>query len=273
MGWGDEIMVTAQARRMQEKDPRAVHVTDRYGVARWHPIWDGNPRIARPSYLPRGGVQVLRNYPGNRPYLDYRRFNNADRAQAYVYTDFRVEPGEIYLSAAELRLAGLARGAVIVEPNIKSKASPNKDWGWERWEALVRELRWRDRDLRLVQIGGAASRSLPLVERIVTPTVREACGVLSGAALLISPEGGLHHAAAALGIRAVVIFGGFISPQTTGYDCHLNLFTGGRACGMRQPCAHCSSAMAAIAPAAVAGSALEFLRGGESHALRLSAAG
>jgi FkbM family methyltransferase len=58
-----------------------------------------------------------------------------------------------------------------------------------------------------------------------------AAGVLSGASLLISPEGGLHHAAAALGVRAVVIFGGFISPATTGYALHTNLFTAARPAG------------------------------------------
>jgi hypothetical protein len=31
MGWGDEVMITAQARRMQERDPRPVVVRDRDG--------------------------------------------------------------------------------------------------------------------------------------------------------------------------------------------------------------------------------------------------
>jgi hypothetical protein len=130
---------------------------------------------------------------------------------------------------AEKALGELARGAVILEPNIKPRP-------------------------RRIRIGAGragsgsrhAARSAPGPDRRAgTPRSRASSSfrratfarppASSGAALLISPEGGLHHAAAALGVRAVVIFGGFISPATTGYELHTNLFTGGQACGMRIP--------------------------------------
>jgi hypothetical protein len=264
MGWGDEIMVTAQARRLQERDPRKVAVIGADHRQRWSAIWEGNPRIVRPGELRSlAGVQLLRNGPGARPYLDYARFNNRDRSAALVFTQFRAEPGEIYLSAAEAELGRQARGAVILEPSIKLGASPNKAWGWARWQRLAELLR----DLRLVQIGPAGTRSLLGVELIETRDFRQACGVLSGAALLIAPEGGLHHAAAALGIPAVVIFGGFISPATTGYEGHVNLFSADQACGMRAPCAHCAEAMGRIVPEEVAAIAR-----GELHKARLEAA-
>ena len=61
----------------------------------------------------------------------------------------------------------------------------------------------------------------------------------------------LMHAAAALKVPAVVIYGGFISPKVTGYPLHRNLFTGGTPCGMRTNCKHCRDAMAAILPTTV----------------------
>ena len=61
------------------------------------------------------------------------------------------------------------------------------------------------------------------------------------------PEGGLHHAAAALGTPTIVIFGGFISPRQTGYPHQVNLFTGGTPCGMRRRCDHCEQAMRRVA--------------------------
>jgi ADP-heptose:LPS heptosyltransferase len=263
MGWGDEIMVTAQARRLQERDPRRVVVRSRKGLARWHPIWDGNPRLVPPGEFEgrvpaeTDAIQVLDNFPGRRPYLAYGKFNNRDRSQALVFrSDFRVEPGEIYLTEDEKKLAELARDRIVLEPNIKPGASPNKDWGFERWEALKREL-WGE---RLIQIGAPGVRTLEGVRFIPTRDVREAAAVLAGAELLIAPEGGLHHAAAALGVPAVVIFGGFISPATTGYESHRNLFTGGHACGMRIPCSHCRRAMAEIRPLEVAAAARELLR-------------
>jgi ADP-heptose:LPS heptosyltransferase len=257
MGWGDEIMVTAQARRMQRTDPRPVAVRSKKGGARWHPIWDNNPRLARPdSFVSGGDVQWCENYPGRRPYLDYKRFDNRNPATPLVFVpSFRVEPGEIYFSAQERELAKHGRGRIIIEPNIKPGASPNKDWSWSRWRRLARELR----DLPLLQLGVPGSRVLEGVQFLSTLNMRTAAAILAGAELVIAPEGGLHHAAAALGVRAVVIFGGFISPATTGYDMHRNLFTGGQACGMRIPCRHCADAMAKITPAQVAAAAREQL--------------
>jgi ADP-heptose:LPS heptosyltransferase len=75
--------------------------------------------------------------------------------------------------------------------------------------------------------------------------------VLSRTKAAVLPEGGLHHAAAALGLKCIVIYGGFISPDQTGYDLHINLFTGGTPCGSRKSCQHCKDAMAKIEPAQV----------------------
>ena len=52
--------------------------------------------------------------------------------------------------------------------------------------------------------------------------------------------------AATVKAKGVVIFGGFIPPEITGYDFHTNLFTGGEACGSRYSCKHCKAAMEAI---------------------------
>jgi ADP-heptose:LPS heptosyltransferase len=75
-----------------------------------------------------------------------------------------------------------------------------------------------------------------------------AAATLSRARAAVLPEGGLHHAAAAVGVKSIVIYGGYISPQQTGYNLHENIFTGGEPCGMRIPCRHCEKAMASIAP-------------------------
>ena len=138
-----------------------------------------------------------------------------------------------------------------LEPRIKAGASPNKDWGWARWQALVR-LR---RDVDWVQLGPPGTRLLDGARLVATADFRTACALLSGARAAVLPEGGLHHAAAALRVPAVVIFGGMTSPANTGYETHVNLFEtmgGASPCGQRLPCDHCARAMAAITPEAVA---------------------
>ena len=257
MGWGDEIMVTGQARTRQETDPRQIAVCGRDGRARWHPAWTGNPRIATPAQAAVEDVQWLTNGPGCRPYMDHARMaaefarvfpdrpfttQMRDARLPWRFTDWRADPGE-------LRVLRVIRGEfVVVEPHLKPGASPNKQWGWERWQALVRLV-----DVPWVQLGPKGVRVLDGVRHVPTATFLDACAVLSSARAAVLPEGGLHHAAAALGVPAVVIFGGRSSPANVGYDSHVNLFDDDpqSPCGQWLPCAHCARAMAVFTPAMV----------------------
>lgn len=259
MGFGDEIMVTGQARALQQRDPRPVAVLDRNHRPRRHPLWQGNPRIARPEQVPLTDCQVIVNGSGCRPYLDYVRMardfaavcpgrpfttKTRDATLPWRYTDWSCDPGEL---PCVKRIA--KAGTIVVEPNGKPGASPNKLWGWKRWQALVDT----DRNRPWVQLGPSGTRLLDGARHIETATFVDACSALSGAAAAILPEGGLHHAAAALGIPAIVIFGGMTSPANTGYGAHVNLFDAdGSPCGQRLPCGHCDRAMAAISPDIVA---------------------
>ncbi|MFQ5954706.1 MAG: glycosyltransferase family 9 protein [Kiloniellales bacterium] len=254
MGFGDEIMVTGQARVMQERDPRPVAVRGRDGGARWHGLWDGNPCLAHPRAVAAGlDVQWLDNYPGHRPYVDYGRSSE----RRWAYTDWRCTPGEIHFSAAERRWASPWRGRrfVVIEPHIKRQASSNKRWGLMRSQAVVDLVRGAGNGgPEFVQFAWSGGAALEGIRQVATPSFRHACAVLAHAGAYVGPEGGLHHAAAALGVKAVVIFGGMTSPANTGYDGHVNLYVDGPGspCGWRVRCAHCDRAMAAIEPKAVA---------------------
>ncbi len=260
MGWGDEIMAAGQARVRQGTDPRKVAVTDAAGRIRWHSAWRGNPRIATPIEAERGDVQRHMNGPGCRPYVDYARMRRefarvypgrpfttkvSDARLPWRFTDWRAERGEIYGRKAAPR-----GEVVVVEPHLKGGASPNKQWGWDRWQDLVSRV-----DVPWVQLGPPGTRVLDGVRHVATVSFLDACAVLSGARGAVLPEGGLHHAAAALGIPAVVIFGGRSSPANLGYQGHVNLFdpaNGASPCGQTVPCAHCARALAGITPADVA---------------------
>jgi ADP-heptose:LPS heptosyltransferase len=98
---------------------------------------------------------------------------------------------------------------------------------------------------------------------IRTNSFREAIAVLKASTLYVGPEGGLHHASAAVGTKAVVVFGGYISPKTTGYDFH-ECLTGGatRGCGTRRGmCEHCLKHLNRIAPEDVLRAARRLLAG------------
>lgn len=245
MGLGDDLMVTGRARVLQQTDTRKCRVTYQGKANRWSPIWDGNPRIAKP--LAQGDFQELpaRDMDNQRPY------HSAKTAEHWSYNlAFRPEAGELYLSDAERAFGARYPGRLILEPHIKPGASPNKQWGWERWQRLANLL--SAAGMPVTQLGAAGTPRLQGAEFIATGSFRLAAAVLARARAAVLPDGGLHHAAAALGVPAVVLMGGFTPVELTGYAMHRNIGVSlGEACGMRQPCEHCAAIMAQITPGRV----------------------
>lgn len=205
-------------------------------------LFDGLPYIGDRRVDP-GPLTRIVNGPGRRPYIA------AKTAEKWTWRAYKPIPGEICFTAAELAFAEPYRGAIMVEPNVKNNGHDNKAWMLTSWMQLDLMLR----DQRVVQCGPAGVPvKLRHAEFVETATFRQACAVLSVAKVFIGTEGGLHHAAAAVGVPGVILFGGFVSPKVTGYSLHRNLFTGeGLGCGMRTNCAHCRSAMTRITPTMV----------------------
>jgi len=241
MGLGDELMASGEARIVNERTGLRVQIIDRHGRARMHPLWRHNPRIAQPGES--GEFARIVNGPGARPYLV------AISPERFEYRlDYRPVPGELYFDDAERSFGARHRAEIIVGPDLKPGASPNKDWGRARWQAFVTLA--RARGFALTQLCERYSRPLEGTIKVrATGDFRRACAVLANARAYVGHEGGLHHAAAALGIPGVVIFGGYVPVEVTGYALHRNLgVSGAAACGRREPCAHCAAEMARIAP-------------------------
>lgn len=223
------------------RDPRRVKILDRKGKPRWHPIWQGNPRIAAPGE--EGDYQEIVNGGGARPYIDAA----GSSVRHWQWRAYDCAHGEIYLSETETAFAAAHRPQVVIEPNTKQGASPNKQWGLPRWQQFA----WLaiKAGFALAQMGPPGVRPLRGVQMIVTTDFRLAAAVLARARAFVGPDGGMHHAAAALGIPAVVVRGAFVSQAVTGYLSQRNLFTGeGLGCGMRVPCPCCARAMSQIEP-------------------------
>lgn len=243
MGWGDELMAAGEARRIHEIVGGKVKIVARTGgrTALSSVLWDNLDYIAKPG---EEALASLVDSPFARPY------RACFDPHGSCWKPYRPRPAEIRFTSRELQLAVSAgSGFVLIEPLVKTcrDGTSNRDWGWDRYRALVSS---RPR-LRWVQVGRQNRATLPGVDLVPTHSFREACAVLARAAVYVGPEGGLHHAAAALGIPAVVIFGGYIAPEVTGYSFHVNIFSGeGLGCGRRESCG--CDCMARISTHAVA---------------------
>lgn len=256
MGWGDEIIATGQAKRNMSETGRRTVFLDRLGSVRTHVAWLRNPNIISRSEPPGNAIFVT-NCPGARPYIDSKL------PERWIWKDFQPSPGELYFTDEERNFAQEAtkshplQQSVIIEPNLKARASVNKLWPDEYWRELVTFLRLSG--LVPTQLGERGTRRIEGTRFIYTPDMRHAAAVMAKAQAAILPEGGLHHTAAALGIPAVVIYGGYISPKQTGYPTQRALFSGGQPCGMRIRCEHCAEAMLRITPELVLEQLLEKL--------------
>ncbi len=218
---GDELMAAGEARRLGGN----IQIVDRMGRPRWHPVWDYCPDIT-----PNG--RPLKNAGGCRPYIDAARSTK----QRWAFKSYKPTPARLELAPDER-----GRGCIYIEPTIKNGASPNKQW--DGWKEVSKSGH------RFVQCGPPGTLPLPGAKFVMTANVIEAMRVLAACDGAVVHEGGMHHAAAALGIRAVVLFGAFITPQITGYESHVNLWVDDPAAvGWRIPNKACLDAWAHITP-------------------------
>lgn len=259
MGYGDELIALGEAQALHRALCEPVQIVDAAGAPRWSCLWEGHAAVVPPGVRAR---VCLVNGPDARPYIAGWDHNQpGGRPRALYAAGWRAAdyPAQLTLTAEEYAHGEALRAEigpyVVVEPHVKDDASPNKDWGADRFQDVVRScpgVTW-------VQMGPEGTVVLEGVRRVVTRTFREACGILAEAALYLGPEGGLHHAAAAMDVPAVVIFGSFILPETTGYFKHYNVAAAPEhaPCGRWAPCAVCRAALDSITPEAIAAAVMQ----------------
>ena len=245
MGLGDQLMATGMAKGANARGKRIAFGDGR--SIKWDgnspTIFQGNPNIAKPGTEWASDLEWINFYKGSRLY------NTQDLARGrWIWNyGFRQTPGEIYLTAdEEMRGRRAGNGFIVIDTHRAVKpGSENRQWGMANWRALVERL---SSDFRLVQFTFRNSgEALAGVEQIEAG-FRDGLAILQHAALFVGGEGGLPHGAAAVGCKAVVIFGAWVPPQVTGYDAHVNIAAEDTDfCGtFNGPCDHCRKAMASI---------------------------
>jgi hypothetical protein len=250
MGYGDDIMATGMARGAAKRGKRIAFGDGERII--WGPfsdqIFKGNPNIAPPGSEKHSDIEWIDYYKGHRIY-------NRLEGNRWIYNyDFRVIPGELFFdNISPTRQDDL----IVIEPNTKGKT--NKQWPVDRYQTVADQLLMEGFCVAQPIYFGVPHR-LNHVKFIQTKTFFDGLDLLRRARLFIGPEGGLHHASAAIGLPAVVVFGGFTPIQITGYDIHVNLGET-EGCGNNLPCTHCVSAMAKIEVDHVTDAAMRLVNG------------
>ena len=135
-----------------------------------------------------------------------------------------LEPEEEAVGAHFLAEARLPGSGPWVGLSPGAAYGPAKRWPPRRFAALGRELQ-REMGARLVLLGGKEDRAAadevkealaaPVADLVGRTNLRQALGVLSRLHLLVTNDSGLMHAAAALSVPLVALFGS-TDPEATG---------------------------------------------------------
>lgn len=245
MGFGDDIMASGVAREIHERAGENVVI----GKAPKRPF--PSSMFNNISWINNGDGVLVKSFPGYRDYLNLKKSTGARQV---LDPKHRPKRGVLKFSAEELHLGDAlmdCKPAVVLEPHVKGEFSgQNKAWPWARWVNLLRML--QSVNYRVVQISKPGTTTLPDVDfRIAESDVRVALSCLRWADPLITTDGLLHHAAAALKVPAIVLWGSRTDPKVLGYREHKNISTGPPYCGMRVRCEHCEKAMRKISVRAV----------------------
>jgi heptosyltransferase III len=134
--------------------------------------------------------------------------------------DLRLSTPELEVSASRLSPLRGWQPLIAVAPGARI---PAKDWGEERWAALIGLLQVRIPEAALVFVGAPDER--PLTQRLAQHwngakvdlcgelTPRESAAVLGRCQILICHDSGPMHLAASQGTRCVALFGNYNRPR------------------------------------------------------------
>jgi ADP-heptose:LPS heptosyltransferase len=238
-GVGDELMCTPVFREIRRRNP-ACQITF---LSRFPELFAGNPnftvqpRPSNPADIPVDALSLTYGpvHPPRRPIPSML----AECAGLILNDphDFRPDPPKVEPShTLRAALAIIPAPRVLIQP-LGSKWAPNKNWPREHWETLIPMLTER---FEVIEVGSeplfpgdAALRFGPRFRTFAgTTSVAEFAWLISQATLFIGPVSGGMHLAAAYGVPALIVFGGYESPTGLPYSNTTPFYT-------PEPCAPC----------------------------------
>ena len=270
MGLGDDLMITNFVEQEKKKHPNKQIVI---GNLEEKIIYDSLIYLNNPNITPidkvdrEKPIHFINYHTRNRPYIDYQKSNNNNWQWNMNFSPI---PGKLYFSEDEKIKAKTILNAakdhwnknystkfqgVIFFESTSTKTDEsfyynkmkNKDWGQSNWKELI--LRLKENYLVVQSKHENSNRYEGAYYSSINFDFRTACAIMNMCDLFVGPEGGFGHAAAALGKRAVLYFGGWIHPKVTGYHAHENIYFDHpkSPCGaVGHICSHCEEARKSI---------------------------
>ena len=125
---------------------------------------------------------------------------------------------EIYFSQKEIltysQKFNLPNSYSVIQPNSKTTYTPNKGWGFEKYQKVVSHFN----DILWIQLGTTGDLILNDVINYVGETsLRELAFIIKNAEFIIADEGLLNHVASAVKTKSFVLQSGFSNTDISKY--------------------------------------------------------
>lgn len=181
----------------------------------------------------------------NNPYVDWVTDKHIKTTKKHIKPKYRVINGhsspfiqqmlnyigvndsgypQLFLDDVEKEWASqnIPSRAITICPIGKTSFSANrKEWGFKNFQKLVELLP----DYNFIQIGLDNDPLLHNVQDSRGLSVRQSAALIQASKLFVGLEGGFMHVARAVNIKSVIIFGGYILPEVSGYPENINIST------------------------------------------------
>jgi ADP-heptose:LPS heptosyltransferase len=243
MGFGDSLLATGHAKPLYDKDKRIYFGNGNY-MEYEDDVYVNNPYLGTPEQFDEDRKKDFENciwidnYMGHRPYV-----RQGGTSNVIWNHDYRAPRGDVWLTDQEIEWGkkNYGEGYILVEPHTKNTVSGNKAWIWDRWQEVTSELIAKGED---VLQNGSPKKRLNKSRYVAMLEFRHALIAVANCKMVVTTQGGLHVAAAALNKPAVVLWGEYAHPRNLGYEEHVNLYKGGEfPCGVTVECKGCHQAM------------------------------
>ncbi|MBN1971917.1 MAG: glycosyltransferase family 9 protein [Candidatus Delongbacteria bacterium] len=214
---GDNLLLTGILKKLRNDNPNFKIVVE---TENWKDFFINNPYI---DFVTSLHFKTTKRHI--RP--KYRIFPETNKSLYtmignYVGSDYAYP--ELFLSSEEITSFAYLNNkkTIAICPEGKQKFSANrKEWGLKNFQDVVNLLK---NEFDFVQIGTKGDQLLDGVLDLRGLKIRQSAAVIKNCEIFFGLEGGLMHLAKSVGKSSVIVYGGFIKPEVSGYPGNENLY-------------------------------------------------
>ena len=220
---GDTLMITGFPRKLKQKFPNKKVVVEVHKRSpHFRELFSENPYV---DFVTEKHFCSTKRHFKPDYYVDtnttnslYAQLAKKVNLEGYVYP-------EVYLNEKELEEINKKypyEYVVVCPEGKKSHVSNRKEWGVDNFQELVNCFP----KTKFLQIG---SKTDKLLENVVdlrdSLSAKELALIMKNSLLFVGLEGGLMHMAKAVSNKSIIIYGGFLHPNVSGYAENINIYS------------------------------------------------